>query len=123
MFVSENSDGAADAGLAGFTRTTSGGNAPATVAPLNGVMILDNDGATLTTLFLDSGAFVLTISDNSLTGTGAYNYTQLSGNEGQFILNYGGASAGISSTNLIQFYNPNFGVLTNLTGVSGLLLH
>jgi len=121
-YVSESSDGTADAGLAGFVRTTSGGNAP-TAAALNGGVLLDNDGATLTSILLNNGAFALTTSDGSLTGTGTYDYTKLGSNEGQFILNYSGANAGSSATSVIQFYNPNFGVITNSDGASGLLLH
>jgi len=122
-YISESSDGATDAGLAGFVRTPSDGNAPATTAALNGGIILDNAGATLATILLINGAFALTTSDDSLTDAGTYGYTKLSSNAGQFILNYTGANAGSSLTSVIQFYNPNFGVVTNTAGASGLLLH
>jgi len=122
-YISESTDGTADAGLAGFIRTTSGGNAPATAAALNSSVALDNAGATLTTIFLNNGAFALTTSDDSLTGAGLYDYTKLSANVGQFILTYTGAHVGTSITSVIQFYNPNFGIVTNTAGISGLLLH
>jgi len=84
--------------LAGFVRTTLGGNAPATSAALNGGVMLDNAGATLTTILLNNGAFVLTTSDDSLTDPGTYDYTKLSGNAGQCILNYTGVNVGSTLT-------------------------
>ena len=122
-YVTAGSDGTVDAGLAGLVQTNYGGNAPNTAAVVNGDVLLANHGATLTTVYLNAGAFALFTSDDSQTGAGAYSYTRLSANVGQFTLKFSGAQTGVTVTNAVQFYNPNFGLITNAAAATGVLLH
>jgi hypothetical protein len=121
-YCAQNSAGMLDAGLMGFARPSTTGVAPQP-GSLTGQVLLANSDATLTTVALTATQFVLTTSDDSQTGTGTYNYSLVNSNVGRFVLNYGGAETPTAVTNVILFYNPNFGVATNAAGVSGLILY
>ncbi len=120
-YFSENNDNAEDAGLIGFVRPASGGVAPA-AGTLAGQDLLVNSGATLTSVALSATQFTLTTSDDSLTGSGSYTYSLPNVNEGRFILNYSAPADYGTVTNEVQFLNPNFGVITNTAGNSGVIL-
>jgi len=119
-YFSESSAGAVDAGLTGFVRPTTSGDAP--VGGFNGAGLLVNSGDTLTSIALTDTQFSLTTSDNSFTGAGTYDYNLVNPNAGQFILNYSTPPSAGSMTNVVLFINSNFGVITNDATVSGVIL-